>query len=45
MACAKAFTYKMIYSTWKAIGLLLYNSTTVLKTLLCTEAFVSPKTT
>jgi hypothetical protein len=44
IARAKAFTYKTIYSAWKAIGLIPYNPTTVLKTLLCIEAFISPKT-
>ena len=44
IARAKAFTYKTIYSTQKAIGLILYNPTAILKTLLCIEAFASPKT-
>jgi hypothetical protein len=43
IARAKAFTTKTIYSAWKAIGLLLYNPTTVLKTLLRIEASASPK--
>ncbi|OCK72709.1 hypothetical protein K432DRAFT_263738, partial [Lepidopterella palustris CBS 459.81] len=33
VARVKAFTRKTICSAWKAIGLLLYNSTAVLKTL------------
>ena len=44
IARAKAFTYKTIYSAWKAIGLILYNPTAILKTLSRIEAFVSPKT-
>jgi len=44
MARAKAFTYKTICSAWKATGLLLYNPTAVLKTLLRIEASTSPKT-
>ena len=32
-ARVKAFTYKTIYSAWKAIGLLLYNPIAILKTL------------
>jgi DDE superfamily endonuclease len=44
MARAKAFTCKTICSAWKAIGLMPYNPTAVLKTLLRIEAFASPKT-
>jgi hypothetical protein len=40
----KAFTYKTIYNAWKAIGLLLYNSTAVLKTLLYIGPSASLKT-
>jgi hypothetical protein len=44
IARAKAFTAETICSVWKAIGLLPYNPTAVLKTLQRTEASVSPKT-
>ena len=44
IARAKAFTAKTICSAWKATGLLPYNPTAVLKTLLRTEASASPKT-
>ena len=37
IARAKAFTTKTIYSAWKAIGLLPYNPTAILKTLLRIE--------
>jgi hypothetical protein len=40
---AKAFTYKTICNAWKAIGLLPYNPTAVLKTLLYTGPSASLK--
>ena len=33
----QAFIHDIIYSAWKAIGLLPYNPTTILKTLTCIE--------
>ena len=44
IARGKAFTTETIYSAWKAIGLLLYNLTTILKTLLRVKASTSPET-
>ncbi|OCK92532.1 uncharacterized protein K441DRAFT_570348, partial [Cenococcum geophilum 1.58] len=40
-ARTKAFTYKTICNAWKAIGLLPYNLTAVLKTLLNVEPSAS----
>jgi hypothetical protein len=37
VVCVQAFTYKTICNAWKATGLLPYNPTAVLKTLLYIE--------